>query len=698
MHGLHFVGAQDLSAVVYHGEYNVGLVVASLILVMVATYTGFSQLEIIRQQKTLLAQRLWFFVGALTLGIGVWSMHFVGMLAHQMPIEIFYDIPTTLLSFMPAAAAGYIALHFVAQNDPQGWKIVFAGVLMGAGIGTMHYVGMSAMHSSAHMMYDIIPFLLSILFAVILACLALSVPYWLSSVLRSIAWQRVAAAVLMGLAVSGMHYIAMGAVVFVPSEHMLIPAGALGEATIGQIAIYVSSLLIVIAALSALVIERMNAIRFRLEDTEQQMHKLEHYDELTGLPNRKLLSTMLENELADHAQVKQWQVLVVLEFPELDNMVAVIGQQQTDCLRVEIAQVLREYTGVGNVVARTGDTQFTLVYTAQGYDETLARRLIDHRLSFLRERLLKIKPLTGVNIGLVLIQNDGRSDALSKSMVALTLSRKAQGNIAYFHHDAQEQLRSRWAKEDELRRALINDEFILYLQPQFDQSGKQCIGAEALVRWRHPVRGLVGPVEFIPLAEELGLIVDLGNSVLEKACQILQRWQQNAVTQHYVLSVNVSAEQFRRDDFIERILSVLERYQLPSRCLKLEITESMAMENLRQAIDTINTLKERGIRFSMDDFGTGYSSLSYFARLPFDEVKIDKSFVQTEMNEQGLRDWMIIEGIILMARRLGMNVVAEGVETAEQHQRLRENGCPVMQGYLFGKPMSVADFERLHGG
>jgi EAL domain-containing protein (putative c-di-GMP-specific phosphodiesterase class I) len=253
----------------------------------------------------------------------------------------------------------------------------------------------------------------------------------------------------------------------------------------------------------------------------------------------------------------------------------------------------------------------------------------------------------------------------------------------------QARINLRSMMEGELHRALAEQEFVLYYQPQVDRANR-CIGVEALIRWRSPARGLVGPVDFIPLAEECGLIQPIGQWVVEQACERLAAWAGDAQTVDLTIAVNVSAKQFRQEDFIERIRAAIGRFAIDPSRLKLELTETLLLIDIDDAIAKMLALRGLGVSFSLDDFGTGYSSLSYLKRLPLDQIKIDRSFVNDVLTDPN--DAAICKAVIALGKSLGLDVIAEGVETESQWQRLREEGCAAVQGYLFGHPMSEADF------
>jgi len=282
---------------------------------------------------------------------------------------------------------------------------------------------------------------------------------------------------------------------------------------------------------------------------------------------------------------------------------------------------------------------------------------------------------------------------LKQADIAMYQAKTAgRDNVRFFDPKMQETINARANLEAELRVALEQQQFHLYYQIQVDNAGRP-LGAEALIRWPHPEQGLVSPVQFIPLAEETGLIIPIGLWVLETACAQVRSWQDEELTAGLTLSVNVSAKQFRQPGFVKQVKDALSRHAINPSQLKLEITESMLLDNIDSTILTMNALKETGVKFSLDDFGTGYSSLQYLKRLPLDQLKIDQSFVRDLVSDSS--DRSIVRTIIAMAQSLNLQVIAEGVETEEQRSILLNNTCLNYQGYLFGKPVPIEQFEEL---
>ena len=286
---------------------------------------------------------------------------------------------------------------------------------------------------------------------------------------------------------------------------------------------------------------------------------------------------------------------------------------------------------------------------------------------------------------------------MKQADIAMYQAKKAGRNaLRFFDRQMQESISARVSLENELHNALELRQFHLYYQVQVDSENTP-LGAEALIRWAHAERGIVLPAEFIPLAEESGLILPIGLWVLDTACAQLKAWEQGARTRDLTLAVNVSAKQFRQADFVKDVRSAVSRHSINAALLKLELTESLLQEDIDVTIATMNELNEFGVQFSLDDFGTGYSSLQYLKRLPLDQIKIDQSFVRDIARDGS--DIAVVRATIAMARSLDLDVIAEGVESEEQRQLLLRNGCTRYQGYLFGQPGPIEAFEsRLHAG
>lgn len=434
---------------------------------------------------------------------------------------------------------------------------------------------------------------------------------------------------------------------------------------------------------------------------EDKIQTLAFYDPLTQLPNRRLLMDRLQQALASSTRSRCAGALLFLDLDNFKLLNDSLGHDHGDLLLQHVALRLTHAVRDGDTVARLGGDEFILVLNNLGNDlteaATQAEVIGDKILSSLNlpYELNGHKHHNSPSIGITLFNDQsGRVDDLMKQAdLAMYEAKNAGRNtLRFFDPNMQATVTARAALESDLRSGLQLNHFQLYYQSQVDSIG--CItGVEALVRWQHPQRGLISPVFFIPLAEETGLIVSLGRWVLETACEQLATWSHDPTAAHLTIAVNVSARQLAQPDFVPQVLSILQKTGAAPSLLKLELTESLLQNNMEEIIVKMTSLKEIGIGFSLDDFGTGYSSLSYLKLLPLDQLKIDQSFVHDLLSDPN--DAAIARTIVALAHSLGLTVIAEGVETEDQRNCLAAHGCHAYQGYLFGHPLPVTDFERL---
>jgi len=392
---------------------------------------------------------------------------------------------------------------------------------------------------------------------------------------------------------------------------------------------------------------------------------------------------------------------VVLMFLDLDRFKPIndsLGHAAGDRMLKEMATRLLGCVDDGDTVARMGGDVFTLLLQPKVNREIALNRAI-HVAEQILASLVKPFVLEGreffvtASIGIALSPQDGNElSQLMKNADTAMYHAKERGknNFQFYQADMNASALERLELESDLRHALEQNEFTLYYQPQFSGDGKRLTGAEALLRWRHPRRGLVPPGDFIPVLEELGLVVDVGDWVIGEACRQLKTWHQTNVRVPKV-SVNISARQFSDGQLGTRIANILKETGLPPACLELELTESILMREVSEAMQILAGLKNLGLSIAVDDFGTGYSSLNYLKQFPIDVLKIDRTFV--DGLPSGEQDAQIARAIIAMAHSLNLAVIAEGVETQEQLDFLREHGCDEVQGYLFGRPMPPSQFE-----
>jgi diguanylate cyclase (GGDEF)-like protein/PAS domain S-box-containing protein len=434
---------------------------------------------------------------------------------------------------------------------------------------------------------------------------------------------------------------------------------------------------------------------------DEKIQHLAFYDHLTDLPNRLLLLDRLKQALVSSARNSRAGALLFIDLDNFKNLNDTLGHDMGDMLLKQVTQRLASCIRAGDTVSRLGGDEFVVMLvdmSEQLIEAATQTEAVGEKILASLSQPYQLDRNTyrcTASIGVTLFSGtEQATDELMKQAdIAMYQAKKAGRNaLRFFDMQMQENISARVLLEGELQNALEFRQFHLYYQIQVNSSNHP-LGAEALIRWIHPARGLVSPAQFIPLAEETGMILPIGQWVLETACAQLKTWQHEATTRELTLAVNVSARQFRQADFVAQVQSAVQRHAINPKLLKLELTESLLQENIEDTIATMNKLNEIGVQFSLDDFGTGYSSLQYLKRLPLDQLKIDQSFIRDIATDGS--DIAVVRATVAMARSLELDVIAEGVETEEQRQLLLSNGCSNYQGYLFGKPVPIEQFEAL---
>lgn len=439
-----------------------------------------------------------------------------------------------------------------------------------------------------------------------------------------------------------------------------------------------------------------------------EIRNLAFYDPLTALPNRRLLLDRLQRAITTSARDQKHGALLLFDLDDFKTLNDTLGHDVGDQFLIQVANRLSNSVRQSDTVARLGGDEFVVILEnldpgpmAALQVESVAIKIqvalskayeLEVRTEGHAHRKRSYRCTSSIGVTLFL-GSDLSSDELIKRADTAMYQAKAAGRDAlrFFDPEMQASLAMRAALDADLRIALEEQQFLLHYQPQIDEQGR-LTGAEALIRWEHPQRGIVSPIEFIPLAEETGLILPLGNWVLETACAQLAAWAQHPELAHITLAVNVSARQFSDPNFVERVEDILRTSQANPKRLKLELTESMLISDVDSIIDIMTALQGHGISFSLDDFGTGYSSLAYIKRLPLDQLKIDRSFVRDVLDDDN--DAAIACAIIVLANSLKLSVIAEGVETLSQRDFLAAAGCSAYQGYYFSRPLPLAAFEK----
>jgi diguanylate cyclase len=441
-------------------------------------------------------------------------------------------------------------------------------------------------------------------------------------------------------------------------------------------------------------------LRIAASHDNERVHELAYYDVLTSLPNRRLLSDYLNQVFLDCERLKSCGAVLFLDLDDFKNINDLRGHNAGDQLLQQVAQRLQESLREGDFIARVGGDEFVVVINDIGADRLRA----SESSKVLAEGLIQViaQPFlidgyhyhTSPSIGICVFLGGefDEVEVLRRADIAMYQAKKlGRKNTLQFYDDTQNPaLQHRAAIESDLKSALDNHQLLLYYQIQVDQN-KNNIGAEILLRWNHPALGIIPPSDFIPIAEESGEIINIGSWVLTQACIQLKLWEKSSILNKLKLSVNVSALQFNQPDFVDAVIKTIRATKCNPALLRIELTESLILQNMDNVISKMTLLRKEGIFLSLDDFGTGYSSLSVLKRLPLDELKIDQSFISDIQNDNV--DKFIAQTIITMGKNLGLTVIAEGVETEEQRSLLNEYGCHIYQGYLFGMPMALHEFE-----
>ena len=446
---------------------------------------------------------------------------------------------------------------------------------------------------------------------------------------------------------------------------------------------------------------RFNEMLSQIESRDNEIRKLAYFDPLTRLPNRRLLLDRLQHALSACLRSKRQGALLFIDLDNFKTINDTLGHDKGDMLLEQVAQRLVTCVREGDTVARLGGDEFVVMLEdlsqspkeAATQAETVATKILT---ALNQPYLIDAHDYRNTpSIGATLFGDNKNSldELLKRADMAMYQAKAAGRNtLRFFDPEMQAAVTTRAALDNDLREALQGNQFLLHYQPQVDDM-RRLLGVEALLRWQHPRRGLVSPADFVPLAEETGLILPLGQWVLESACAQLANWSGLPEMSHLSLAVNVSAHQFRQSDFVERVSTVLKASGASPQKLKLELTESLLLDDVEDTVAKMNALKVMGVSFSLDDFGTGYSSLAYLKRLPLDQLKIDQSFVRDILTDPN--DAVIACTVVALAQSMGLAVIAEGVETGAQLEFLAANGCKVYQGYYFSRPLSLADFEKL---
>ena len=634
------------------------------------------------------AALFWRIAGGVTLGIGIWSMHFIGMLSMQMPMMMSYDLWLTLASLGVAVVASATALNIaVAGKKLSPFRLIFATAILSAGVVSMHYIGMAALMLDGSIIWDRRLVGLSVVIAVVASGTALWLAFRLRDKHKGVFINRILAAFIMGAAICAMHYTGMSAAQFQEMAHTL--PGGIGELGLSIWVSVTTLCLLGVMLIISLIDSHRRTIRLtdNLHQLNRQLELQARFDALTGLANRHQMDLRMQDCLRSALLSKKPFAVIFLDVDHFKRVNDTWGHSVGDELLIAVAQRITARLTREMTLARLGGDAFIL----------LVPECDDDRLNALVTALLEDvrRPLsvcghtlsTTISAGVSLYPQDGETlhELKLKADAALhRVKEEGRNGWAIYRAEMSTAIPAKPGFLQELSQALERDQFELWYQPTWHAGEKTIHGFEALLRWRHPEQGVVLPNLFIPSLEQTGLIIPVGNWAIEAACRQLHFWTEQGFSQ-WTLSLNLSPIQFEQPDIFQIISSMLEKYSLSPSRLILEVTESTALKNLDRSIELLNAFNHAGIVVSIDDFGTGYSNLLMLSVLPAKELKIDRSFVTSMLENE--KSYKLVETIISIARTMEMNVVAEGIETEEQQAVLTRLGCDYLQGYLFSRPL-----------
>ena len=706
--GLHFITELPANGqVILNCTHDPFLVLLAYLVACVGSFATLDMAERVGHVEKPASQRLWRWVGASCLAGGIWAMHFISMLAFQAPIDIQYELPITLLSLLIALLASWLAMHALSHPRLSFWQYLQASICIGLGIATMHYVGMTAMRSNAMAYYQPTLFALSIVIAIGASLAALLLSSYLregSGVFHQLL--KYTASLVLGAGIVSMHFTGMAALSLVLPDNSLQPLpGENNHLQLG-LTVAIMTLLIIGSSISAAMadkklqnkesdLQRVNALLSQLDQARMSLQQVAHYDALTNLINRRGFNQIFAEKLIEKTNEGGMLAVLFLDIDHFKRINDSLGHDAGDELLKVLANHIKcSVRSHEDVVARFGGDEFCILIGLHDRDE--ARHMAQRIMAKMKEpiELSGRRMVMTTSIGISVFPEDGKTceELLKNADLALYQSKDSGRNgLNFFSENLKTRATLELQLEEELRHALReNTGLMLYYQPIYDLKTAQVSKLEALVRWQHPVHGLLTPDRFIAIAEANGLIAELDNWVLRKACEDLGELSRQGCEALHI-AVNCSPLNLAREELANEIEHALRVSGVAPQRLELEVTENALMGNIADTLVLLRQIRALGVSLSIDDFGTGYSSLAYLKRLPLNTLKIDRSFIQDI--PKATQDMEIVQAIIVMAHTLHLQVVTEGVETLEQYEFLERNGCDFVQGYLLSRPVPLAQLR-----
>ena len=691
------LGGNALQSVYMSGGYDARLVVLSVLVATLASYTAFDVVSRVGTRQSWRAYG-WLLAGALALGTGVWATHFVAMIAFELPVDLTYDLRTIVSAWVIAVVASAVALNASTRLGQPLRRGLAGGVTLTLGITSMHYTGMHAMHVEPGIEYDAVLVLASVAVSFGASVIAIySASFVREPRGRGGFLRKIVAALMLAVSISTVHYVGMAASRFAAGsafagnaalDSMLL-ATLVGASTL----VFLGIALVVSIQDRRVESETANLVASLSKANAELLHRSRH-DALTGLPNRSLLNERIDKRL------ESWKTQgdgFAVAYIDIDGFKAIndhLGHRAGDSLLNTIAELLIQSLDRQDMVARIGGDEFVVLMDAVDESQT-ARAVCERILSAITAVEYQGIELAA-SIGYALCPNDGADTEILIAAADMAMYRAklaGKNRVQRYREDMGARMSDDFALQGELREAIRGDGLAVYFQPRFHAGERTLMGAEALVRWPHAVRGFISPERFIGIAERCGLITELEVRVLDLVGRQIRQWLDAGLCVPPI-SVNLSAVRLRDEALSDHVRACLDKYRLNPSCISFEITESLAVREIVQARSAMGMFKHMGIDVALDDFGTGYSSLFYLKQLPIQQIKIDRGFI-ADLPAFSESRAEIVDWIIRLSHELGLRVVAEGVETESQLRYLQRVGCDEVQGFLLSRPLPADAFRRL---
>ena len=673
------------------GTFSPEFVVLSLVVAVAASYVAFALAAHISSTKGWSAV-YWLAGGAVAMGTGIWSMHFIGMLAFKLPMSMSYDLPTTAASLAIAIVVSGFALYIVSERALGPWTLGIGAITMGLGIALMHYTGMAAMQVTPPLTYNTGLVVASIAIAIAASGLALSLAFALrSEVMANVMWKRLLGALAMGTGICAMHYVGMQAANFAPGTMGTTPDMHVDQ---NWLAIAVAASTFVFLAATMLILTIDVRLAHQLDEANARIAALAREDSLTGLANRRTFLEHLDAALRTRNRDKSELAVLFLDLDGFKDINDTLGHAAGDALLVEVAERLRKIVRQNDYVARFGGDEFAVLQTniAGPADAgTLAEKIgtaiaapyvIGHD---------DVAVTASIGIAQTTAATNTATDVMVQADLALYRAKDDGRNRYRFHDfDLDRQVHMRVLLARELQLAIARGELELTYQPQVEIATGRIVSLEAKVRWNHPSRGIIKPSVFIPIAERAGTILAVGEWGLDEACRQLRLWQDHGLEAPPVLAVDISGGQLKTAaDLVGNLKACLDKHGIAPRQIELGFSEPVLMHAAQRHARTLDSLRALGFRMAINDFGDGYSCLGYLAQAPVQRLKLPRRLVAGALREEACA--RAVRASVQVGRELGADVIGDGVETRAQATFLMAAGCEQGQGPFLAPVLSAAE-------